>query len=202
MRVTAARGAAIYAVVFLLIVPARTSAGRDSQEALIRKVVAQFCAWDLEGARLSSRNAHFKDAAGLLHGPGAWPEEPIHIVSSYRIGAVHAKGEHAKVAVQYQLLAELRGGLQSDGLTISQRRETAWIPVSRVDASWMIDAAELSPHVSAEAMRSHIEQIRRDDEEAGDHHRQELLETLTLELGKLGPGQAPVRDLKPAPNQN
>jgi hypothetical protein len=201
MRLTAARLAAIV-VALLLVLASRSIAAQDVQDAEIRKAVDQFCAWDFDGARLTSRNPHYEDAVSLLHGRGAWPEEPITIASSYRITAVHSKGDHGKVAVQYRLLAELQGGLETHGLVASRRRQTIWLPVSRDDANWKIDASELPPHVSVDAMRSHIAQIRRDDEETGDHHRRELLGTLISELGELGSQTGASRDLKPAPNQN
>lgn len=197
----AARRAIPPAAVLLLWLCPAIAAGQDAPETSVRKTVDQFCAWDFQGARLTSKHPHWKDENALLAGSQDWPEEPIDIVAGYRIGTIHTQGDHASVEVRYRLLAELRGGLEKDALESARRRQTVSLPATRVGDRWTIDAGRFPPHVSADAMRAHIAQIRQDDEQAGDHHRQDLLASLISQLGNLGADAGASRNLQPLPHR-
>jgi hypothetical protein len=186
MRLMRRRGLLFATQILLLCAAVPNLAAQDQRELTIRKAVDQFCAWDSDGARLSSKHPHWKDEEALLADSPAWPEEPIDLVAGYRIGTITTDGERRRVEVQYRLLAEIRGGLERNGFTTARRRQTVWLPLVQAGSQWKIDASALAPHVSPEAMSRYVEQIRKDDEEAGDHHRQELLTTLIAEIRRTG----------------
>jgi hypothetical protein len=150
-----------------------------------RETVNRFCELDLGGVRLDSTNPHRSELSTLVVRKGDWPEEPVRIVTAFRVVSVQSHGGTALVGVEYQSLGSLGGALESDRLVREDTPETVKFPLLLVHGSWKIKPFELPPHVSAEVLRDHVRNIMDSDEKAGDTHRREILQRLLVRLGSL-----------------
>jgi hypothetical protein len=159
----------------------------DASRLRPAELVRRFCRLDFDGVRLSSKSPSADAFARLVGGEGDWPEEPIRIVSSFRVLSVTENQDAATVRVAFELRGQLTGALESDALILRRTSENIEFSLFRADGLWKVKAFDLPPHVSARALRDHIQQILNDDQQQGDTHRQALLEKLISKLKSTGP---------------
>lgn len=151
------------------------------------KSVRDFCRMDLQGVRLSSQHPSAQKFALLLAGDGEFPEEPIKIVTAFHVRSVSENDDAATVHVTYDLLGQLTGALESDGLTLQRASEDVEFSLLRAGGFWKVKAFDFSPHVSKRALRDHIRDVLMDDQRHGDSHRQDLLRRMMAKLETAGP---------------
>lgn len=149
--------------------------------------VRDFCRMDLQGVRLTSKHPSAQKFARLLAGDGEFPEEPVKIVAAFHVLSVSETDGAATVHVTYELLGQLTGALESDGLTLQRASEDVEFSLLRADGLWKVKAFEFPPHVSARALRDHIRDVLLDDQHHGDSHRQDLLRRMMAKLETAGP---------------
>lgn len=149
--------------------------------------VRDFCRMDLQGVRLSSKHPSARKFARLLAGEGEFPEEPVKIVAAFHVLSVSETDGAATVHVTYELLGQLTGGLESDGITLQRASEDVEFSLLRADRLWRVKAFDFPPHVSARALCDHIRNVLLDDERHGDSHRQVLLRRMMAKLETAGP---------------
>lgn len=159
----------------------------DSRREGPAETVTQFCRMDFDGVRLSAKHPSAVAFAHLVGGEGGWPEEPVKIVSSFRVLSVTENLDAATVRVAYKLRGQLTGALESDGLELRRSAENIEFSLFRANGLWKVKVFDFPPHVSSRALRDHIQQILKDDEQNGDTHRQALLQNLIVKLKPAGP---------------
>jgi hypothetical protein len=149
--------------------------------------VRDFCRLDFQGVRLSSKHPSAQKFAHLLAGDGEFPEEPVKIVAAYHVLAVSENDGTATVHVTYELLGQLTGALESDGITLQRASEEVEFSLLRANGLWKVKPFDFPPHVSARALRDHIRDVLLDDQHHGDSHRQDLLRRMMAKLETAGP---------------
>lgn len=149
--------------------------------------VRDFCRMDFQGVRLSSRHPAAQKFARLLAEGSEFPEEPVKIVAAFHVLSVSENDDAATVRVTYDLLGELTGALESDGLTLQRTSEDVDFVLLRANGLWKVKAFDFPPHVSARALRDHIRDVLLDDQRHGDSHRQDLLRRMMAKLEPAGP---------------
>jgi len=149
--------------------------------------VRDFCRMDLRGVRLSSKHPSAQKFARLLAADGEFPEEPVKIVAAFHVRTVSENDDAATVHVTYDLLGQLTGALESDGITLQRASEDVEFSLLRADGLWKVKAFDFPPHVSARALRYHIRDVLMDDQRHGDSHRQDLLRRMMAKLETAGP---------------
>ena len=181
------RGVLFFAVLLFLqpcYSTARASAPKPAGPA---RSVRDFCRMDFRGVRLSSKHPSAPKFARLLAEGGEFPEEPVKIVAAFHVLSVSENEGSATVHVTYEILGQLTGALESDGITLQRASEDVEFSLLRADGLWKVKMFDFSPHVSARALRDHIRDVLMDDQRHGDSHRQDLLRRMMAKLDTAGP---------------
>src|SRR5947209_12956603 len=133
-------------VFFCMFGPASSSVAQASLQTPA-EVVEAFCSKEAEGMGLSGRT--IPQIALLTTGEGEAPEDPLVVISSFKVIKVDERKRDADVTVTFKRLGSIVEGESGVYLIRAHTDETVSFPLKRMPEGWRIDNARLavSPHV-------------------------------------------------------
>ena len=148
-------------------------------------VVRKYCQLDLDGVGLDGSNPRWREFNSLVIGEEEWPDTPIVLVSGFRVATVRKDERKAIVKVSYNRVGRLEGDAESDELVAESRLEMFEFHLLKTSTGWKIPMQDLPPHVSVQALRTHIVKLLNQDAQNGDVSRKAVLGRLISRLDSL-----------------